>query len=150
MPKRSREAADILAEGLDSEWVDCCVMLKSAAAWGKRLPETLIAKICRVTRSGMIASVILQYTANGVTKTYADTFHRWEALSTRYIQVQEAAAPLDKEQFLRQWCFQGPAQNMPRLGEALSEVLPAFQLETNMTVPRAGWSGRGASTRMFV
>ena len=74
-----------------------CVMLKPAAARGKRLPETLVAKICRVTHSGMIASVILQYTANGVTKTYTDSFPRCEAFSTRYIQVQEADAPLDSD-----------------------------------------------------
>ena len=100
MPKRFREETDSLAEGLDGEWVGRCVMLKPAAARGKRLPETLVAKICRVTRSGMVASVILQYTANGVTKTYTDTFHRWEALSTRYIQVQEAAAPMDRKQLM--------------------------------------------------
>ena len=55
MPKRFREETDSLAEGLDGEWVGRCVMLKPAAARGKRLPETLVEKICRVTRSGMIA-----------------------------------------------------------------------------------------------
>ena len=85
MPKRSWEDAQTPAEGCDGEWVGRSVMLKPAAARGKRLPETLVAKICRVTRSGMTASAILQYTANGVTKTYTDTFRRWEPLSTRYI-----------------------------------------------------------------
>ena len=55
MPKHFREETDSLAEGLDGGWVGRCVMLKPAAARGKRLPETLVAKICRVTRSGMIA-----------------------------------------------------------------------------------------------
>ena len=55
MPKHFREETDSLAEGLDGEWVGRCVMLKPAAARGKRLPETLVEKICRVTRSGMIA-----------------------------------------------------------------------------------------------
>ena len=65
MPKRSREAADILAEGLDSEWVDCCVMLKPAAAQGKRLPEILAAKIIHVSRSDMTASVLLVHAGAG-------------------------------------------------------------------------------------
>ena len=55
MPKRSLEDAQTPAEGLDGEWVGRSVMFKPAAARGKRLPETLVAKICRVTRSGMIA-----------------------------------------------------------------------------------------------
>ena len=55
MPKHFREETDSPAEGFDGEWVGLCVMLKPAAARGKRLPETLVAKICRVTRSGMIA-----------------------------------------------------------------------------------------------
>ena len=55
MPKRSLEDAQTPAEGLHGEWVGCSVMLKPAAARGKRLPETLVEKICRVTRSGMIA-----------------------------------------------------------------------------------------------
>ena len=55
MPKRRLEEADSLAEGLDGEWVGRCVMLKPAAARGKRLPETVVATICCVTRSGMIA-----------------------------------------------------------------------------------------------
>ena len=55
MPKRSLEDAQTPAEGLDGEWVGRSVMLKPAAARGKRLPETLVEKICRVTRSGMIA-----------------------------------------------------------------------------------------------
>ena len=137
MPKRSLEEADSLAERLDGEWVGRSVMLKPAAARGKRLPETFVAKICRVSRRGMTASVLLQYSANGVTKTHTDSFHRWETLSTRYIQVQEAAAPLDQVQFVRRWSFQGPAQNMPRAGRALSEILPAFQLEANIHVLRA-------------
>ena len=137
MPKRSREEASTLAERLDGEWVGRWVMLKPAAARGKRLPETLVAKVCRVTRSGTTAAVVLQYSANGVTKTYTDSFPRGEAFSTRYLQVQEAAAPLDKEQFLRQWCFRGPTQSAPRSGEALGAILPEFQLETNITVPRA-------------
>ena len=108
MPKRSLEDIDSVAERLDSEWVGRWVMLKPAVAQRKRLPENLVAKISHVSRSGMIASVLLEYSADGIPKTYTDNFHRWEALSTRYIQVPEAAAPLDKEQFMRQWCYQGP------------------------------------------
>ena len=44
MPKRSREEASTLAERLDGEWVGRWVMLKPAAARGKRLPETLVAR----------------------------------------------------------------------------------------------------------
>ena len=128
MPKRRLEEAQSSADGLDGEWVGRWVMLRPASAVSqrKRLPENLIAKISHVSRSGMTASVFLEYSADGISKTYTDNFHRWEALSTRYIQVQEAAAPVDKEQFLRQWCFPGLAQNMPQSGHALSEILPAF------------------------
>ena len=134
MPKRSLEEADSLAERLDGEWVGRSVMLKPAAARGKRLPETFVAKICRVSRRGMTASVLLQYSANGVTKTHTDSFHRWETLSTRHIQVQEAAAPLDQVKFMRGWSFQGPAVNMPRAGRALSEILSAFKMKSNIGV----------------
>ena len=95
MPKRSLET------DVDGEWVGRSVMLKPAAARGKRLPETMVAKICRVTRRATNASVLLEYSANGATKTYTDIFPSHEALSTRYIQVQEEAAPLEKGQFLR-------------------------------------------------
>ena len=44
MPKRS------LDTDVDGEWVGRSVMLKPAAARGKRLPETMVAKICRVSR----------------------------------------------------------------------------------------------------
>ena len=37
---------------------------------------------------------------------------------------------------MRQWCFQGPLKSTPRSGEALSEILPALQLEANINVPR--------------
>ena len=122
MPKRRLEEAHSSADGLDGEWVGRWVMLRPAAAQRKRLPENLVAKISQVSRSGMTASVLLEYSADGIPKTYTDNFHRWEALSTRYIQVPEAAAPLDKEQFMRQWCFQGPMKSAPRTGEALSAI----------------------------
>ena len=102
MPKRSLET------DVDGEWVGRSVMLKPAAARGKRLPETTVAKICRVTRHATNAAVLLEYSANGVSKTYTDIFTCCEALSTRYIQVQETAKPLDRAQFLLQWCFPGP------------------------------------------
>ena len=130
MPKRRLEEAHSSAEGLDGEWVGRWVMLKPAVAQRKRLPETLVAKISHVSRSGMTASVLLEYSADGVHKTYTDNFHRWEALSTRYTQVQEAAAPFEKAQFLFQWCFQGPMKSAPLSGESLSAILPAFQPET--------------------
>jgi hypothetical protein len=59
-----------------------------------------------------------------------------EARSRRGKRLPEAA-PLDKEQFLRQCCFQGPAQSAQRAGRALSEILPAFQLSINIDVPPA-------------
>ena len=86
----------------------------------------------------MTASVLLEYSE--IPKTYTDNFHRWEALSTRYTQVQEAAAPLDKAQFMRQWCFEGPMKSPPRSGEALSAILPAFQLKANMNMAPASQS----------
>ena len=125
MPKRN------LDTDVDGEWVGRSVMLKPAAARGKRLPETMVAKICRVSRHATNASVLLEYSANGVSKTYTDVFPSSEALSTRYIRVQEAAAPVNKEQFLRTWCFQSPAPTAPRSGRDLSEILPAFQLNRN-------------------
>ena len=117
MPKRRLEEAHSSTVGLDAEWV----MVKPAVAQRKRLPETLVAKISHVSRSGMTASVLLEYSADGVPKTYTDNFHRWEALSTRYTQVQEAAAPFDEAQFLFQWCFQGPMKSAPLSGEPLSD-----------------------------
>ena len=137
MPKRSLEEADSTARGHDSQWACRSVMLKPAAARGKRLPETMVAKIRRVTRHAMNAAVLLEYSANGVSKTYTDVFPSSEALSTRYIRVQEAAAPVNKEQFLRTWCFQSPAPTAPRSGRDLSEILPAFQLDSNTSVPPA-------------
>ena len=139
MPKRSLET------DVDGEWVGRSVMLKASAARGKRLPETMVAKICRVTRHATNAAVLLEYSANGATKTYTDIFPCCEALATRYIKVQEAAAPLEKEQFLRDWCYQGPARSAPRSGQALSEILPAFQLKTNINVaPTVGASAPDA------
>ena len=79
MPKRSLET------DVDGEWIGRSVMLKPAAARGKRLPETMVAKICRVTRHATNAAVLLEYSANGTTKTYTDIFPAHEALSTRYI-----------------------------------------------------------------
>ena len=128
MPKRSLET------DVDSEWVGRSVMLKPAAAQGKRLPETIVAKIRRVTWHATNASVLLEYSANGTTKTYSDVFPSSEALAARYIQVQDEAAPVDKEQFMRQWSYQGPTRSAPRSGHALSEILPAFQLNTNIIV----------------
>ena len=110
MPKRSLET------DVDGVWVGRSVMLKPAAARGKRLPETMVAKICRVTRHATNASVLLAYSANGTTKTHTDIFPSHEALSTRYIQVQEAAASMDRGQFIRQWCYQGPTRSAPRSG----------------------------------
>ncbi len=131
MPKRSLET------DVDGEWVGRSVMLKASAARGKRLPETMVAKICRVSRHATNASVLLEYSANGTTKTYSDVFPSSEALAARYIQVQEAAAPLNREQFMRQWCYQGPARSAPHVGRALREILPAFKLQTNINVPPA-------------
>ena len=88
MPKRSLET------DVDGEWVGRSVMLKPAR--GKRLPETMVAKICRVSRHATNASVLLEYSANGVSKTYTDIFLCYEAVSMRYIQVQDAAATMDK------------------------------------------------------
>ena len=107
MPKRSRADANCPAENLDGEWIGKCVMLKPAAARGKRLPETVVATIRRISRHAATTAVLLEYSANGVAKTYTDSFPRLEPLSARYTQVQEAAAPLDRERFLRQWCFNG-------------------------------------------
>ena len=89
MPKRRLEEAHSSADGLDGEWVGRWVMLRPAVSQRKRMPENLVAKISHVSRSGMIASVLLEYSADGIPKTYTDNFHRWEALSTRYIQVPE-------------------------------------------------------------
>ena len=114
MPKRRLEEAHSSTDGLDGEWVGRWVMLRPAVSQRKRLPENLVAKISHVSRSGMTASVLLEYSADGIPKTYTDNLHRWEALSTRYIQVPEATAPLDKEQFMRQWCFQGPMKSVTR------------------------------------
>ncbi len=97
MLKRSLET------DVNGEWVGHCVMLKPAAARGKRLPETMVTTICRISWHATCASVLLQYSANGVSKTYTDVFPCCDALSTRYIQVQEAAKPLDRAQFLFQW-----------------------------------------------
>ena len=134
MPKRSLEEANSPAEGRDGEWVGRAVMLKPAAAQGKRLPETVVATVRRISRHAVDTYVLLEYTANGVSKTCTDRFPRREALSTRYIQVQDASPPLDQAQFMRQWYSQGPPESAahwpPRSGEALSEVLPAFQLAT--------------------
>ena len=71
MPKWSLEEAGSLAAGLDGEWAGRSVMLRPAAARGKRLPETMVAKICRVSRHATHASVLLQHSANGVSKTCA-------------------------------------------------------------------------------
>ena len=40
MPKRSLEEASRPAEGLDNDWAGRSVMLRPAAARGKRLPDT--------------------------------------------------------------------------------------------------------------
>ena len=133
MPKRSLDDTT----GLESEWIGRSVMLRPAAARGKRLPETTVATVRRVSQHATSTAVLLEYAAHGETKTYTDSFPRLEPLSARYIQVQEAAPPLDRECFLRQWCFQGSADSPPRTGHALSEVLPAFQLVTNNAVPPA-------------
>ena len=46
---------------------------------------------------------------------------------------------------MRQWCYQGPARSAPRSGHALSEILPAFQLKTNINVaPTVGASAPDA------
>ena len=66
MPKQSLDTE------VDGEWVGRSVMLKPAR--GKRLPETMVAKICRVTRHATNAAVLLEYSANGTTKTYTDIF----------------------------------------------------------------------------
>ena len=90
MPKRGLDEAT----GLESEWIGRCVMLRPAAARGKRLPETTVATVRRVSQHATSTAVVLEYSAHGVTKTYIDSFPRLEPLSARYTQVQEAAAPL--------------------------------------------------------
>ena len=122
-------------------------MLKPAAARGKRLPETMVAKIRRVSRSATTASARLEYTANnGVTKIYTDHFPLSEELCRRYTKVQEAVAPLDKERFMAKWCFAGQAEcfsgtqeggrpdsSAPCAAHPLREILPSFQLKNNTT-----------------
>ena len=104
MPKRSLEEANSPAEGRDGEWVGRAVMLKPAAARGKRLPDTVVATVRHISAHAVDTYVLLEYAANGVSTTCTDRFLRREALSTRYIQVQETAAPLDQALFMRQWC----------------------------------------------
>ena len=69
MPKRRLEETHSSADGLDGEWVGAWVMLRPAAAQRKRLPENLVAKISHVYRSGMTASVLLEYSADGIPRT---------------------------------------------------------------------------------
>ena len=115
MPKQS------LDTDVDSEWVGRSTMLKPAAAHGKRLPETTVATVRRVSQHATSTAVLLEYAAHGVTKTYTDSFPRLEPLSARHTQVQEAAPPLDRERFLHQWCCHGlhsSAESPPRSGRA--------------------------------
>ena len=69
MPKRRLEEAHSSADGLDGEWVGRWVMLRPAVSQRKRLPENLVAKISHVYRSGMTASVLLEYSADGIPRT---------------------------------------------------------------------------------
>lgn len=132
MPKRARDTDDTPQ---DSEWVGCSVMLTPTAARGKRLPEAIVMKILRVARRGSSSKVQLEYDHEGETKQYTDAFRSDTPLSERYLKVVSTTAPMDRETFLAEWSFQGAAPCLPLVGRALGEVLPPFQLQTNLEQP---------------
>ena len=125
MPKRAR----------DEGWVGKTVMLKPHAASGKRLPEAAVLKVVGVSVDAKTARFTLQYTVNGVTRTTKDVFPAEADPAERFAVVEAESAPLNREKFVREWSFQGPAQAPTRHGLPLCDVLPAFQLQQNVEQP---------------
>ena len=125
MPKRAR----------DEGWVGRTVMLKPHAASGKRLPEAAVLKVVGVSVDAKTARFTLQYTVNGVTRTTKDVFPAEADPAERFAVVEAESAPLNREKFVREWSFQGPAQAPTRHGLPLCDVLPAFQLQQNVEQP---------------